>query len=60
MYPLGHDTVLKNSIIKHSLVQESCKISAALFDNSMIGNHVQYKGAVRDVSIGDFTTDTVA
>lgn len=57
---LGDNTVIENSVIKHSLVQEGCKISDAMFDNSMIGNHVVYKGAVRDVSIGDYTTDTVA
>ncbi len=57
---LGDDTVVENSVIRNSLVQESCQISEALFDNSMIGNHVVYKGAARDVSIGDYTTDTVS
>ncbi len=50
------NTKISNSIISNSIIQTHSSIINANVDNSMIGNFVEYKGNVNDVSIGDFTT----
>ena len=47
-----------NSVIQNSIVQTNTTITSANIDNSMIGNHVDYKGEKNELSIGDFSTHT--
>lgn len=53
---VGNKSVLSNSIVKNSVIQGDTSVSNAIFSDSMVGNHVYYKGQPSDVSIGDFTT----
>lgn len=53
---IGENTIVENSIIVNSIIQDDSKISDLIIENSMIGNHVEYKGVRADVSIGDYTT----
>ena len=48
-------TKINHSIITNSIVQSFTTLSNVNIDNSMIGNSVEYKGVVNDVSIGDYT-----
>lgn len=55
---IGENTSVENSVIANSIIQSNSKISDLNLENSMIGNHVEYKGSKSDVSIGDFTSIT--
>ena len=52
---VGHKCVIENSNIKNSVIQSHTTVSNAIFENSMIGNHVKYDGHVSEISIGDYT-----
>jgi len=52
---IGENTVIDYSVITNSIIQSDSKISCVNLDNSMIGNHVEYYGGKREVSIGDYT-----
>ncbi|MCF7559638.1 nucleotidyltransferase [Sabulilitoribacter multivorans] len=52
---IGNDTVVENSIVKNSLIQTHTIIKNANLDNAMIGNHVNYNGDFKSVSIGDYS-----
>ena len=52
---IGNDTVVENSIVKNSLIQTHTTIKNANLDNAMIGNHVNYNGDFKSVSIGDYS-----
>lgn len=52
---VGNGTVVENSTIKNSLIQNKTKISNANLDNAMIGNHVVYNGNFETISIGDYS-----
>jgi glucose-1-phosphate thymidylyltransferase len=52
---LGNNTVVVNSNIENSLVQENTKINHGNLSNSMIGNSAQYFGVAREISLGDFS-----
>jgi len=53
---IGDYTSIDNSVISNSIIQNNTKLSCVNIDNSMIGNNVEYKGIMNDVSIGDYTT----
>jgi len=53
---IGDYTLIDNSVISNSIIQNNTKLSCVNIDNSMIGNNVEYKGIMNDVSIGDYTT----
>ena len=53
---IGDNTVLKNSLIKNSIIQKESEISNKVLKNSMIGNHVTLKGRADDASIGDYAS----
>jgi len=53
---VGNNTVIENSVIKNSIIQTNTTINCALINNSMLGNYVQYKGRLAELSIGDYTT----
>lgn len=53
---IGESTIVDNSVISNSIIQNNSKSSCVNIDNSMIGNYVEYKENIKDVSIGDYTT----
>jgi len=53
---LGKGTKVINSVIKNTNIQLDSHIENAVIANSMIGSKVVYKGAIQDLSIGDFST----
>lgn len=52
---LGDGCHVQNSTIKNSLIQTHTHIKNADLDNAMIGNHVNYDGNFKNVSIGDYS-----
>ncbi len=58
---IGDNTVVEDSRIENSIIQENSKIQSAHLTNSMIGNYVEYSGNGKEngqssVSIGDYST----
>lgn len=53
---LGAGTVVENSTVKNSLIQNHSKITNANLDRAMIGNHVVFNGNFEAVSLGDYCT----
>lgn len=52
---VGNNTVIINSNIDNSLIQEDTMIDHGNLSNSMIGNSAQYFGVAREISLGDFS-----
>lgn len=52
---LGNGTKVVNSNIENSLIQEKTMINHGNLSNSMIGNHAQYFGVSREISLGDYS-----
>ncbi|RZJ48311.1 MAG: nucleotidyltransferase [Chryseobacterium sp.] len=52
---IGNNTVIINSNIENSLIQENTKINHGNLSNSMIGNSAQYFGVAREISLGDYS-----
>jgi len=52
---VGCDTSITNSTIKNSIIQNNTTIVDADLEDSMIGNHVEYKGGKKRISIGDYS-----
>ena len=51
---IGNDTKIISSVIKNSIIQSETIIENACLHNSMIGNKVEYKGKMSDLSLGDY------
>ena len=54
---IGKGTALNNSVVRNSIVQTNTIIDAQCIDNSMIGSFVKLEGRMKDLSIGDYTTE---
>ncbi|MCW3161985.1 sugar phosphate nucleotidyltransferase [Chryseobacterium oryctis] len=52
---LGNNTIVVNSNIENSLIQENTLINHGNLSNSMIGNSAQYFGVAREISLGDYS-----
>jgi glucose-1-phosphate thymidylyltransferase len=52
---VGKDTIIQNSIITNSIIQENSNLNDANLDNSMVGSFVDFKGRLNELSIGDYT-----
>lgn len=52
---IGDGTVVDNSTIKNSLIQEHAEITNAKLDKAMIGNFARFDGNFTSVSIGDYS-----
>ena len=52
---IGANSIVDDSTIVNSLIQNNVVISNADLDNAMIGNHAKYNGKYTSVSIGDYT-----
>ncbi len=52
---IGNDTCITNSTIKNTIIQNNTRITDADLEDSMIGNHVEYQGGKKRVSIGDYS-----
>ena len=52
---IGSGTCITNSTIKNTIIQNNTRIIDADIEDSMIGNHVEYKGGKKRISIGDYS-----
>lgn len=52
---VGNNTVVINSNIDNSLIQEDTIIDHGNLSNSMIGNSAEYYGVAREISLGDYS-----
>lgn len=53
---IGRGSIISESVIKNSIIQNNTQVSQAVIANSMIGNHVCFTGGNRDLSLGDYST----
>lgn len=51
---VGNGTIIRDSIVKNSIIQENAEITASVLANSMVGNKSKVTGVEKDLSIGDF------
>ena len=54
---VGQGSMISDSVIKNSIIQNNTEVAQAVIDNSMIGSFVNYRGHSRDLSMGDYTTE---
>lgn len=52
---IGKGTIIKNSNIENSLIQNHSVLVNANLNNSMLGNHAEYYGVERSISLGDYS-----
>jgi glucose-1-phosphate thymidylyltransferase len=52
---IGAGTVIRNTIISNSIIQENTTISDAVLKDSMIGSHAKFMGKASDISLGDYS-----
>ena len=52
---IGNHCTIEDSTIKNSLIQSRTTIKNAILDDAMIGNHVNYDGNFKKISIGDYS-----
>ena len=52
---VGNNTCITNSTIKNTIIQNNTIIVDADIEDSMVGNHVEYKGGKKRISIGDYS-----
>ncbi len=52
---IGKNSVINDSMIKNTIIQNETKINGGLISDSMIGNFVKFKGNWNELSIGDYT-----
>lgn len=55
---VGKNTVITDSRIRNSIVQENSRLSGAVLENSMLGNFVNFEKKPLDLSVGDYNTLT--
>jgi glucose-1-phosphate thymidylyltransferase len=53
---IGNNSMVFNSVVKNSIIQTNAKLGNCNITNSMVGSHVDFKGAVLEFSLGDFNT----
>ncbi|MCB9285514.1 MAG: NTP transferase domain-containing protein [Lewinellaceae bacterium] len=56
---VGNNSRITNSVIKNSVIQNHTRLEQANLAGSMIGNHVEFKGAASNISLGDYSTHTI-
>ncbi len=50
---VADQAVLKNSIIRNTIIGEKARVENTTMDSSLIGNHAQVKGIFRQLNVGD-------
>lgn len=53
---IGESSVITNSVVKNTIIQDASSIKNAVVANSMIGSHAHFESVAQDLSIGDYTT----
>ena len=52
---IGANSKIISSEIKNTIIQSNCNISGASFNNSILGNHVDYDSNLNIINIGDYS-----
>ncbi len=55
---VGGNSTIEGSVIVNSVIQNDSTIADAQLSNSMIGNFVEYKGKMSEISLGDYSSYT--
>ncbi len=48
---------IKNSVISNCIIQDHTEVTNSILTNSMLGRYAKISGAIREVSIGDYSTE---
>lgn len=54
---VGKGSKISSSVVRNSIINENSLVENAGLDNSLVGNYVQYRQQLRDLSIGDYSTE---
>jgi glucose-1-phosphate thymidylyltransferase len=54
---IGKGCKIKSSVISNSIIQTHSAVSESCITNSMVGNHAAVEGAMRELSMGDHTSE---
>jgi len=54
---IGKNTSINNCVIRNSIIQTDSVVSSQCIDNSMIGSFTKLEGKLKELSIGDYTTE---
>ncbi len=52
---IGSGTIVEDSTVQHSLIQDNSVVKNATLKNAMIGNHARFDGNFTEISIGDYS-----
>jgi glucose-1-phosphate thymidylyltransferase len=52
---IGDGTMVENSVIKNTIIQENSEIANKVLENAMLGNFVKIQNTPEDLSLGDYT-----
>ncbi|MDX1461493.1 MAG: sugar phosphate nucleotidyltransferase [Marinirhabdus sp.] len=52
---IGKGTIIEDSTVKNSIIQNESVVKNATLDNAMIGNYATFDGSFTNVSIGDYS-----
>jgi glucose-1-phosphate thymidylyltransferase len=53
---IGDGSIIENSTIENTIIYSHAHIQNASMKNSMIGNHVEYNGSAKELSLSDYST----
>ncbi len=56
---IGANSTIENSVVKNSLIQNDSHVKSVILENSMLGNKVTCNGTVSELSIGDYTNQSI-
>ena len=54
---IGNGSTIINSVVQTSIIQSNSVIHSQCIANSMIGNYANLQGAMREFSLGDYSTE---
>ncbi|MFT4644039.1 MAG: glucose-1-phosphate thymidylyltransferase [Planctomycetota bacterium] len=52
---IGDGTIVEDSVIKNTIIQENSEIANKVLENAMLGNFVKIQNTPEDLSLGDYT-----
>ena len=53
---IGDNSKINDSVIKNSIIQNNTKVKNVVITNSMLGSFVEYSAKMKELSIGDYST----
>ncbi len=55
---VGAHSKVRHSLVRNSIIRDNSILKEAAIGNSLVGSHVHYTGSLRDLSVGDYSTES--